>query len=97
LSGLEKRRQNGDLIFLYSFLKRGSGEEGTDLFFLASSDWLCGYCSKLHQVRFRLQIRKHFFTKRVVKHWNRLPREVVDASGLSVFKKHLDNTLNNTI
>jgi len=32
---------------------------------------------------------------RVVKCWNRLPGEVVDAAGLSVFKRHLDNARNN--
>jgi len=36
-----------------------------------------------------------FFTKSVVKPWNRLPREVVDPPSLSVFKRHLDNALNN--
>ncbi|KFP64270.1 hypothetical protein N322_13170, partial [Cariama cristata] len=35
--------------------------------------------SKLHQEWFRLDIRKHFFTKRLVEQWNRLPREVFDA------------------
>ncbi|KFV53779.1 hypothetical protein N341_11852, partial [Tyto alba] len=51
--------------------------------------------SKLLQGRFRLDIRKHFFTERMVKHWNRLLQEVVDAPSLSMFKTHLDNVLNN--
>ncbi|KAK4810815.1 hypothetical protein QYF61_008787 [Mycteria americana] len=77
-------RLKGNLIALYSFLRRGSGEGGADLFSLVSCDRIHGNGSNLHQERIRLDIRKHFFTERLVKHWNRLPREVVNAPSLSV-------------
>ncbi|KFP10197.1 hypothetical protein Z169_11990, partial [Egretta garzetta] len=52
---------------------------------------------KLKEGRFRLDIRKKFFTMRVVKHWNRLPREVVEAPSLEIFKARLDGALSNLI
>ncbi|KFP95583.1 hypothetical protein N329_06740, partial [Haliaeetus albicilla] len=52
---------------------------------------------KLKEDRFRLDIRKKFFTVRVVKHWNRLPQEAVDGPSLEVFKARLDGALSNLI
>jgi len=52
---------------------------------------------KLCQGKFRLDIRKRFFTETVICHWNRLPREVVMAPSLSEFKKHLDNALSHMV
>ncbi|KFP20397.1 hypothetical protein Z169_01145, partial [Egretta garzetta] len=52
---------------------------------------------KLKVGRFRLDIRKKFFTMRVVKHWNRLPRDVVEAPSLETFKARLDGALSKLI
>ena len=52
---------------------------------------------KLRQRRFRLDIRRKLFTQRVVMHWNRLPKEVVDAPSLEAFKARLDVALGSLV
>ena len=52
---------------------------------------------KLSQGRFRLDIRRKFFTQRVVTHWNRFPKEVVDAPLLEAFKARLDVALGSLV
>ena len=62
---------------------------------MACSDRTKGKGFKSKESRFRLNIRKKFFTVRVVGHWNRLPRETVDALSLEMFKVRLHGALRN--
>ena len=76
LFSLEKRRLQADLIAAFQYLKGAYRKDGEGLFIRDCSDWMRSNRFKLKEGIFRLGMRKKFFTVRVVRHWNRLPREV---------------------
>ena len=61
------------------------------------SDRTRGNGLKLRQRRSMLDIRRKLFTQRVVTHWHRLPKEIVDAASLDAFKARLDVILNSLV
>jgi len=97
LFSLDKRRLQGDLIAAFQYLQEPTRK--------LEKDFLQGHVVirtrvngfKLKEGRFRLDIRKKFFTVRVVRHWNSLPREAVAAPSLAVFKTRLDGALSNLV
>jgi len=95
LFSLEKRRLRGDLRAAFQHLQGAYKKDGEGLFTRVCSDRTKGNVFKLKEGRFKLDIRKKFFTMSVVRHWNRLPRAAVAAPSLEVPKASLDEVLNN--
>ena len=97
LFSLEKRRLWGDLIVAFQYLKEAYKQERERLFVRVDSDRTRGNGFKLREWRSRLDIRKKFFTWRMVTHWNRLPKEAVDTPSLEAFKARLDVALGSLV
>jgi len=98
LFSLKKRKLQGDLKAVFQYLKGGlQASWRGDLLQGTCSDRMRGYGFKLKEGRFRSDIRKKFFTMSGVRHSNKLPIEVVNASSLEVFKARLDGALSNLV
>ena len=81
----------------YQYLKGAYRKAEEGHFIRACSNRMRGNGFKLEEGRFRLDVRKKFFTVRVTRHLNRLPSEVVDAPSLEAFKARPVGALSNLI
>ena len=97
LFSLEKRRLWGHLIAVFQCVKGAYREDGENLFSKASCNRTRSNGFKLRESTFRLDIRKKFFTMRVVKHRHRLLRVVAEAPSLETFKARLDGAMSNLV
>jgi hypothetical protein len=87
---LEKRRVRGDLIQVFKMLKGFDKTNYQEFFELTNAGRTRGHTLKLNKKCCSGDLRKHFFTQRVINAWNRLPQEVVDADSINCFKNRLD-------
>ena len=83
------RRARGDLIQVYKYL-HNLNICPEEMFELAGETRTRGHSLKLKKSQFRLNLRGHFFTQRVINLWNALDEETVSAPSLNVFKNRLD-------
>jgi len=91
LTTLEKRRCRGDLIETFKIMTGKEKVSSQQFFKPSNTGHDCrGHSMKLAVTSCRIDIRKNFFSRRVVQHWNRLPQHVVDAPSVNSFKSQLD-------
>ena len=83
------RRARGDLIQVYKYL-HNMNPHPEDMLVLSQGGRTRGHSLKLKIDFYRLNVRGHFFTQRVVNSWNKLKEETVTAPNLNLFKNRLD-------
>ena len=89
LFSLEKRRLRGDLVNVYKYFKCRNQSDVANFISAVCGDRMRGNGHKLDHRKFCTNMQRNF-SVRVMEHWNRLPREVVNSPYLKIFKTHLD-------
>ena len=91
LTTLERRRERGDLIQTYRIMTQIDKTKPENFFERSEYSRTRGHSMKFTKFRSRLDVRKNFYSQRVVNIWNKLPQSVVQAPSLLSFKKQLSN------
>ena len=91
LTTLETRRRRGYLIETFKIMTGKEKLSSEQFFHLSTIGYQTrGHSLKIAKQRTRLDLRKHFFSQRVVNEWNSLPQHVIEASTVNMFKNRLD-------
>ena len=90
LFSLHKRRLREDVVACYKLVRGDQQALGESLFPRALPGMTRNNGHKLAEGKFRLDIRRRYFTVRAARIWNQLPGEVVLAPTLGVLKRGLD-------
>lgn len=97
LTSLEQRRDRGDMLETFKIIKGFNKIDSSNMFTFSGTRSTRGHRYKLNKNRCRLDIRKHFFSQRVVNQWNSLPADIVDSTSVNSFKNKYDKFLRRCI
>jgi hypothetical protein len=91
LFSLKRRRLRGDLIQVFRIYKGIDKVNWGDMFVAGKSNRTRGHGERIYKERCRLDVRKHFFTNRVVDLWNSLPEDILRVGSVVSFKRLVDD------
>ena len=91
LTSLNDRRTRGDMIEVFKMIKGFNKMDYEQFFKLSGNSKTRGHSYKLDKARSRLELRRNFFSQRVVNAWNSLPTDVTEACTINNFKNKYDS------
>ena len=95
LTSLVERRIRGDMIEVFKIIKGFDKINSESFFDIRTSSRTRGHKLKIEKKRSRLEIRKNFFSQRIVNEWNKLPEHVIEAESVNCFKNRYDDYISN--